>query len=61
MALIGRVPAGYVDLHIIHSAHGGKEARLKTYQALVNAKAQGIVRDIGVSNLSVFFFTHCKE
>lgn len=38
----------------MHSAHGGKECRLNIYKTLIEAKAQGKARDIGVSNLCVF-------
>ena len=41
---------GYIDLYLIHSAHGGKEHRLKFWKALIDGKASGLLRDIGVSN-----------
>lgn len=47
------IHTGYVDLYLIHSPHGGKEARLKIWKALLDAKAQGKARDVGVSNLYV--------
>ncbi|KAJ9645195.1 hypothetical protein H2199_003200 [Coniosporium tulheliwenetii] len=41
---------GYVDLFLIHSPNGGKEARKLMWQALERAQKEGKVRDIGVSN-----------
>ncbi|KAF9220692.1 Aldo/keto reductase [Gyrodon lividus] len=42
----------YYDLFLTHSAHGGKELRLATYKALLDAKAAGHIRSVGVSNYS---------
>ncbi|KAF8833700.1 Aldo/keto reductase [Paxillus ammoniavirescens] len=42
----------YYDLYLTHSPHGGKELRLATYQALLDAKAAGQIRSVGVSNYS---------
>ncbi|KAG9317716.1 hypothetical protein JVU11DRAFT_1930 [Chiua virens] len=42
----------YYDLFLIHSPHGGRNGRLARYKALVEAKARGLVRAIGVSNYS---------
>ncbi|KAH7921347.1 Aldo/keto reductase [Leucogyrophana mollusca] len=41
---------GYYDLYLIHSPLTGKENRLATYKALLEAKAAGLVRSVGVSN-----------
>ncbi|KAH7887474.1 NADP-dependent oxidoreductase domain-containing protein [Phlebopus sp. FC_14] len=41
---------GYYDLYLIHSPHGGKTIRLDTYKALLDAKAAGLIRSVGVSN-----------
>lgn len=41
---------GYVDLMLLHSPYGGKEARLASWQALEDAVAAGEVRMGGVSN-----------
>jgi diketogulonate reductase-like aldo/keto reductase len=43
----------YIDLYLIHAPYGGKEARLGSWQALVEAQAEGKVRSIGVSNYGV--------
>ncbi|CAO1620773.1 unnamed protein product [Parajaminaea phylloscopi] len=40
----------YFDLFLIHSPNPGKEKRLEAYRALIEAKKQGKVRSIGVSN-----------
>lgn len=38
---------------LIHAPYGGKEARLGTWRALVEAQKAGKVRSLGVSNFSV--------
>lgn len=43
-------PQGYVDLFLIHSPNGGQNDRKLMWQALEKVKAEGKVRDIGVSN-----------
>ncbi|KAG1722455.1 NADP-dependent oxidoreductase domain-containing protein [Suillus paluster] len=40
----------YYDLYLTHSALGGKDARLAAYKALLDAKADGLIRSVGVSN-----------
>ncbi|KAI0666602.1 Aldo/keto reductase [Trametes maxima] len=40
----------YIDLILIHSPLSDKERRLQTWRALIEAKKQGKVRTIGVSN-----------
>ncbi|KAI0824064.1 Aldo/keto reductase [Trametes gibbosa] len=40
----------YIDLMLIHSPLSDKERRLQTWKALIEAKKQGKVRTIGVSN-----------
>lgn len=46
----------YFDLMLIHDPFGGKEKRLETYHALLDAKKAGKTRTIGVSNLWVVVF-----
>ncbi|KAI8249518.1 hypothetical protein K4K53_013201 [Colletotrichum sp. SAR 10_77] len=41
---------GYVDLFLLHSPYGGKEARLTSWKALEDAIAEGEVKMGGVSN-----------
>lgn len=41
---------GYYDLYLIHSPVTGKTKRIETYRALVEAKKDGLVKKIGVSN-----------
>lgn len=41
---------GYIDLFLIHDPFSGRERRLETYKALLEAKADGKIRDLGVSN-----------
>nr|VWO95509.1 Alcohol dehydrogenase 1 [Ganoderma boninense] len=44
---------GYIDFMLIHGAKSDKDTRLATWKALVEAKAAGKVRSIGVSNYGV--------
>lgn len=41
----------YVDLYLIHDPFKGKELRLQTYRALLEAQKAGKIRTVGVSNL----------
>ncbi|OJJ42893.1 hypothetical protein ASPZODRAFT_136742 [Penicilliopsis zonata CBS 506.65] len=43
----------YFDLILIHAPYGGKEARLGSWRALVEAQQAGKVRSIGVSNYGI--------
>ncbi|PSR70681.1 hypothetical protein PHLCEN_2v13411 [Hermanssonia centrifuga] len=40
----------YLDLYLIHSPPTGTQVRLETYRALLDAKKQGKIRSVGVSN-----------
>ncbi|KAJ6439784.1 FAD dependent oxidoreductase superfamily [Purpureocillium lavendulum] len=44
---------GYIDLFLLHSPYGGKEARLTSWKALEDAVDDGEVRMIGVSNFGI--------
>lgn len=44
---------GYVDLFLLHSPYGGKEARLTSWKALEDAVSEGEVKMAGVSNYGV--------
>lgn len=44
---------GYVDLFLLHSPYGGREARLTSWRALEDAVQDGEVRMAGVSNYGV--------
>ncbi|KAI9574410.1 NADP-dependent oxidoreductase domain-containing protein [Boletus coccyginus] len=48
----------YYDLFLVHSPHGRRNGRLARYRALLEAKNQGLVRTVGVSNFSE---KHIKE
>ncbi|KAF8558712.1 Aldo/keto reductase [Imleria badia] len=48
----------YYDLFLVHAPHGGREARIAKYKALLEAKKRGLVRTVGVSNFSE---KHIKE
>lgn len=41
---------GYIDLMLLHSPYGGREARLTSWRALEDAVEAGEVRMAGVSN-----------
>lgn len=41
---------GYIDLYLIHSPIGGPQRRAENWKALIEAKKEGLVRSIGVSN-----------
>jgi hypothetical protein len=46
---------------LIHAPYGGKEARLGTWRALVEAQKAGKVRSIGVSNYGVHHLDELDE
>ncbi|TDL19111.1 Aldo/keto reductase [Rickenella mellea] len=43
----------YIDLYLIHSPLSAKEKRVETYKALLEKKAEGKIRSVGVSNYGV--------
>lgn len=43
----------YIDLYLIHDPFSGKEKRLETYRALLDAQKQGKIHSVGVSNYGV--------
>lgn len=49
---------GYVDLFLLHSPYGGKEARLTSWKAVEDAIDEGQVKMGGVSNYGV---VHVRE
>ncbi|KAI5122554.1 hypothetical protein M0805_005281 [Coniferiporia weirii] len=44
---------GYIDLYLIHGPLGGPQARMDSWRAALDAKAEGKLRSIGVSNYGV--------
>jgi hypothetical protein len=50
IVVVPRTRKGYYDLYLIHSPVTGKKNRIETYRALVDAKKNGLVKKIGVSN-----------
>jgi len=51
----------YIDLYLIHSPYGGKEARLGSWKALVEAQKAGKIRSIGVSNYGVHHLDELED
>lgn len=51
----------YIDCFLIHSPYGGKEARLGTWRALVEAQRQGKIRSLGVSNYGVHHLDELED
>ncbi|KAF5322672.1 hypothetical protein D9619_001551 [Psilocybe cf. subviscida] len=43
----------YIDLFLIHDPYSGTERRLGAYKALLEAKAAGKIRSVGVSNYNI--------
>ncbi|CAN8104663.1 unnamed protein product [Discula destructiva] len=50
---VGVCGLGYIDLMLLHSPYGGKEARLTSWKALEDAVEAGEVKMAGVSNYGV--------
>ena len=48
----------YINLYLIHGPLGGPKARAESWKAICEAKAEGKLRSIGVSNFGV---KHLKE
>ncbi|KAH7908820.1 NADP-dependent oxidoreductase domain-containing protein [Hygrophoropsis aurantiaca] len=51
----------YYDLYLIHSPIGGKDLRLAAYEALLGAKAAGLIRTVGVSNYGIKHMEEIRE
>lgn len=56
-----KIPGGYIDLFLIHNPHSGTKLRLETYKALLECKAAGKIRDVGVSNYGVHHLEEIRE
>ncbi|KAJ5722402.1 hypothetical protein N7488_000437 [Penicillium malachiteum] len=50
---LAAVDIDYIDLMLVHAPHGGTEARLGTWRALVEAQKAGKIRSLGVSNFGI--------
>ncbi|KAI2792659.1 putative oxidoreductase [Penicillium oxalicum] len=51
----------YIDLMLIHAPYGGKEARLGTWRALVEAQKAGKIHSLGVSNYGIQHLEELEE
>ncbi|KAJ5925656.1 Aldo/keto reductase subgroup [Penicillium verhagenii] len=51
----------YFDLVLLHAPYGGKEARLGSWRALVEAQKAGKTRSIGVSNYGIHHLEELEE
>ncbi|KAK9603727.1 hypothetical protein V6Z93_001707 [Aspergillus fumigatus] len=51
----------YFDLILIHAPYGGKDARLGSWRALVEAQKAGKTRSIGVSNYGIHHLDELEE
>ncbi|KAL4244416.1 NADP-dependent oxidoreductase domain superfamily protein [Abortiporus biennis] len=51
----------YLDLFLIHSPPRGTQARLNMWKGLIEAKAAGKVRSIGVSNYNIHHIEEIKK
>lgn len=51
----------YPDRILIHAPYGGKEARLGSWRALVEAQQAGKTRSIGVSNYGIHHLEELEE
>ncbi|KAJ6115641.1 hypothetical protein N7523_006058 [Penicillium sp. IBT 18751x] len=51
----------YFDLILIHAPYGGKEARLGSWRALVEAQKAGKTKSIGVSNYGIHHLEELEE
>ncbi|KAH8821377.1 NADP-dependent oxidoreductase domain-containing protein [Xylogone sp. PMI_703] len=60
-ASLERTKEQYYDLFLIHAPYGGKDARLGAWKALSEAKKEGKIRSIGVSNFGVHHLDELEE
>jgi diketogulonate reductase-like aldo/keto reductase len=58
---IANLGYSYYDLYLTHSATGGKDARLAAYRALLDGKASGMIKSVGVSNYSAKHIEEIRE
>ncbi|KAF9559580.1 Aldo/keto reductase [Agrocybe pediades] len=58
---LSKLNIGYINLFLIHDPKSGKQKRLETYKALLEAKQAGKVRAVGVSNYSGRHMDEIKE
>ncbi|KAG1830237.1 NADP-dependent oxidoreductase domain-containing protein [Suillus variegatus] len=58
---IANLGSSYYDLYLTHSATGGKDARLAAYRALLDGKANGMIKSVGVSNYSAKHIEEIRE
>jgi len=56
---LAKLDLAYVDLFLIHSPFGAKN--VETYRALLDLKAKGLIRSVGVSNFGIHHLEGLKE
>ncbi|KIX99410.1 uncharacterized protein Z520_04986 [Fonsecaea multimorphosa CBS 102226] len=52
---------GYFDLYIIHAPYGGPETRKGAWRAMVEAKRDGKIRSLGVSNYGLHHLQELED
>ncbi|TFY80655.1 hypothetical protein EWM64_g3358 [Hericium alpestre] len=44
---------GYIDLYLIHGPWGGPKARVESWEAIVEAQKDGLLKSIGISTFGI--------
>ncbi|KAF8904437.1 NADP-dependent oxidoreductase domain-containing protein [Gymnopilus junonius] len=57
---LAKMKFDYIDLFLIHDPLSGKQRRLETYKALLEGRAAGKIRTVGVSNYGIHHIEEIK-